>query len=197
MDREASLTKAELLLWKCRKELYVWCGMMEKGWLAFSSLHNWMATAEAERLRVYSNPVNREKNKRMHDELDELLLRLNDFLSMVGKVRYLPGVRVNTGFRINRSEALGGKTLMFLRKDYAPFKLDIHDCYLREMESGWTTGDALEKKLKEIVHLERLCRSIIIGKLPLGEELLRKGRRSYFQMSEKNIFGFEIETDRG
>ena len=30
------------------KELHDWCEMMEKGWLAFSSLHKWMAEAEAE-----------------------------------------------------------------------------------------------------------------------------------------------------
>ena len=27
------------------KELHDWCEMMEKGWVAFSSLHNWMADA--------------------------------------------------------------------------------------------------------------------------------------------------------
>ena len=81
------------------KELHDWCEMMEKGWLAFSSLHKWMAEAEAERLRLYSNPAKAEKNVKMHDALDTFFLQLNAFLSMVGRVRYLPGVRVNTGFR--------------------------------------------------------------------------------------------------
>lgn len=176
---------------RTERELYDWCEMMEKGWTAFSFLHNWMAEAEAERLRVYSNPAKAEKNEGMHDALDACFCKLNEFLSVVGRVRYLPGVRVNTGFRINRTQAMGGKTLMFFRKGYGAFQLDLHECYLREMESGWATGDALERKLKELEHLEKLCRSIIIEKLPLGEELIRKVRINRFQMPEKDIFGFE------
>ena len=34
------------------------------------------------------------------------------------------------------------------------------------MESGWATGGALERKLKELEHLEKLCRSIIVEKIP-------------------------------
>ena len=173
------------------KELHDWCEMMGKGLAAFSSLHNWMTEAEEERLRVYSNPADRAKNERMHDALDKLFLQLNVFLSMLGRVRYLPGVRVNTGFRINRTQAMGGKTLMFFRKGYGAFQLDIHECFLREMESGWATGEALGRKLKEIEHLEKLCRSIVIEKLPLGEELLRKVRIQHFQPAEMDIFGFE------
>ena len=59
------------------------------------------------------------------------------------------------------------------------------------MESGWTTGGALERKLKELEHLEKLCRSIIVEKIPLGEELMRKVRMHRFQLAEKDIFGFE------
>ena len=173
------------------RELHDWCEMMEKGLVAFSSLHNWMSEAEAERLRVYSNPAKTEKNEQMHDALDTFFLQLDAFLSTVGRVRYLPGVRVNTGFRINRTQAMGGKTLMFFRKGYGTFQLDLHEFYLREMESGWATGEALERKLKELEHLERLCRSIIIEKLPQGEDLLRKVRISYFHSTEKDIFGFE------
>jgi len=173
------------------RELHEWCEMMEKGLVAFSSLHNWMSEAEEERLRVYSNPSQAEKNEQMHDALDTFFLQLDAFLSMVGRVRYLPGVRVNTGFRINRTQAMGGKTLMFFRKGYGAFQLDIHECFLREMESGWATGEALGRKLKEIEHLEKLCRSIVIEKLPLGEELLRKARIQHFQPAEKDIFGFE------
>lgn len=175
------------------KELYDWCEVMDKGWLAFSSLHNWMTAAETERLRVYSNPADREKNKQMHEELDMFFLRLQEFLSMVGRMRYLPGVRVNQGFRINRTTAMGGKTLMFFRKGYGTFQLDIHECYLREMESGWATGEALERKGKELVHLERLCRSILVEKLSSGEELLRKVRLGRYKPSEKDIFGFAKE----
>ena len=173
------------------KELHDWCEMMEKGWTAFSSLHIWMADAEAERLRVYSNPAKAEKNERMHDALDAFFLQLNTFLSMVGRVRYLPGIRVNTGFRINRTQAMGGKTFMFFRQGYGTFQLDLHEFYLREMESGWATGGALERKLKEMEHLEKLCRSIIIEKLVVGEELLRKVRKNRFQPAEKDVFGFE------
>lgn len=173
------------------KELHEWCEMMEKGWLAFSSLHNWMAEAEAERLRLYSNPAKAEKNVQMHDALDAFFLQLDAFLSMIGRVRYLPGIRVNTGFRTNRTQAMGGKTLMFFRKGYGAFQLDLHECYLREMESGWATGEALGRKLKEIEQLEKLCRGIIIEKLPLGEELLQKVRIQRFHPAEKDIFGFE------
>ena len=173
------------------KELHDWCEMMEKGWLAFSSLHKWMAEAETERLRLYSNLAKAEKNVQMHDALDAIFLQLDDFLSMIGRVRYLPGVRVNTGFRTNRTQAMGGKTLMFFRKGYGAFQVDLHECYLREMESGWATGEALGRKLKEIEHLEKLCRSIIIEKLPQGEELLRKVRVNRFQPAKKDIFGFE------
>ncbi|MBQ7104184.1 MAG: hypothetical protein IJN89_09025 [Anaerotignum sp.] len=175
------------------KELHDWCEMMEKGWLAFSSLHKWMAEAETERLRLYSNLAKAEKNVQMHDALDAIFLQLDDFLSMIGRVRYLPGVRVNTGFRTNRTQAMGGKTLMFFRKGYGAFQVDLHECYLREMESGWATGEALGRKLKEIEHLEKLCRSIIIEKLPQGEELLRKVRVNRFQPAKKDIFGFEKE----
>lgn len=166
------------------KELHDWCEMMEKGWVAFSSLHNWMADAQAERLRVYSNPADRVKNEQMHDGLDAFFLQLEAFLSMVGRVRYLPGVRVNTGFHINRTQAMGGRTILFFRKGYGTFQLDLHEFYLREMESGWATGGALERKLKELEHLEKLCRSIIVEKLPLGEELLRKVRIKGFQLAE-------------
>ena len=103
------------------KELHDWCEMMEKGWVAFSSLHNWMADAQAERLRVYSNPADRVKNEQMHDGLDAFFLQLEAFLSMVGRVRYLPGVRVNTGFHINRTQAMGGRTILFFRKGYGTF----------------------------------------------------------------------------
>ena len=173
------------------KELHGWCEMMEKGWVAFSALHEWMTDAEKERLCVYSNPAKAEKNEQMHAALDDFFLQLDMFLSMVGRVRYLRGVRVNTGFRINRTLAMGGKTLMFFRKGYGTFQLDLHEFYLREMESGWATGGALERKLKELEHLEKLCRSIIVEKIPLGEELMRKVRMHRFQLAEKDIFGFE------
>ena len=176
------------------RELHDWCEMMEKGWIAFSSLHNWMMDAEAERLRVYSNPAKAEKNEQMHDALDAFFLQLDVFLSVVGRVRYLPGIRINNGFRINRTTVMGGKTLMFFRKGYGTFQLDLHEFYLREMESGWATGDALERKLKELEHLERLCRSIIVEKLLQGEELLRKVRISHFCSVEKDIFGFEKKS---
>ena len=172
-------------------ELHSWCEMMEKGWMAFSSLHKWMADAEAESLRVYSNPGNREKNKQMHDALDGFFLQLDEFLSAVGRVRYLPGIRIKNGFRTNRTTVMGGKTLVFMREGYGPFRLDFHECYLREMESGWATGEALGRKIKEIESLEKLCRSIVIEKISLGEELLRKVKMSRFQPAEKDIFGFD------
>ena len=172
-------------------ELHSWCEMMEKGWMAFSSLHKWMADAEAERLRVYSNPAKAEKNEQMHDALDEFFVRLDTFLSAVGRVRYLPGIRINNGFRTNRTMVMGGKTLVFMRESYGPFRLDLHECYLREMENGWATGEALGRKLREIECLESLCRSIVIEKVPVGEELLRKAKMSRFQPAEKDIFGFD------
>ena len=172
-------------------ELHSWCEMMEKGWAAFSSLHKWMADAEAKRQRVYSNPTKVEKNEQMHDALDEFFVRLDKFLSTVGRVRYLPGIRIKNGFRTNRTTVMGGKTLVFMREGYGPFRLDLHECYLREMESGWATGEALERKLKEIDSLEQLCRSIVIEKVSLGEELLRKVKMSHFRPAEKDIFGFE------
>lgn len=161
-------------------ELHNWCEMMEKGWMVFSSLHEWMADAEGERLRVYSNPGDREKNKQMHDELDRVFLQLEGFLSIVGRVRYLPGIRIKNGFRTNRTTVMGGKTLVFMREGYGPFRLDLHEFHLREMESGWATGEALERKRKEIDSLERLCRSIVIEKVSLGEELLRKVKMNRF-----------------
>jgi hypothetical protein len=75
---------------------------------------------------------------------------------------------------------MGGKTLVFMREGYGPFRLDLHEFYLREMESGWATGEALERKRKEIDSLERLCRSIVIEKVSLGEELLRKVKMNRF-----------------
>jgi hypothetical protein len=173
------------------KELHVWCEMMEKGWAAFSSLHKWMADAEAKRQRVYSNPTKVEKNEQMHDALDSFFLQLDAFLSAVGRVRYLPGIRIKNGFRTNRTTVMGGKTLVFMREGYGPFRLDLHECYLREMKSGWATGEALGRKLKEIECLENLCRGIVMEKVSLGEELVGKVKMSRFQPVEKDIFGFE------
>lgn len=175
------------------EELHTWCYLAEKFWEMFSLLHSCIENGTAEQLRVISHAADMKKNAELHDDIDTFFAKLDDALSMVGKVRYLAGLRVKNGFRTNRSELLGGKTLMFLRNGYPPFKLDIRDCYLREMESGWATGLALDAKLKELKVLELLCRGIVQEQVLRGEVLLKNVKmRSYFT-AEKDIFGFDRE----
>ena len=175
------------------KELYEWCCLANKLWETFSLLHRCIEDGTVEQLRVISHAADMKKNAELHDDIDSFFRKLDDALSMVGKVRYLAGLRVKHGFRTNRNELLGGKTLMFLRNGYAPFKLDIHDCYLREMESGWATGLALGAKVKELKCLELLCRGIVQEQVLYGEGLLRNAKMRVYSPAEKDILGFDKE----
>ena len=175
------------------KELYAWCCVADMFWETFSLLHKCIKDGTAEQLRVISHAADMKKNAELHDDIDTFFGKLDEALSMVGKVRYLPGLRVKHSFRTTRNELLGGKTLMFLRNGYAPFKLDIHDCYLRETESGWATGLALDAKLKELKMLELLCREIIREQVLHGEILLKNVKMRSYLPVEKDIFGFNRE----
>ena len=94
------------------KELYAWCYLAEKLWETYSLLHRCMEMGEAESIRVISHAADLEKNVKLHDDIDIFFEKLDEVLSMVGKVRYLAGLRVKNGFRTNRSEVLDGKTLI-------------------------------------------------------------------------------------
>lgn len=178
------------------KELCDWCDFMEQAYKVVALANKCLDEGWVERMRSYSNPGNLENCIAFQDDVEELYRIMNGFLSKVGRVRYLPGIRMEQKQFLQRSRRttyFGGKTFVFLREGYAPVQIDLHELDFRNLWGGWAVGDALERKLKEIEQLKQLFSEIIKEYIILGEDMLRKERMNCFEMSEKNIFGFEMD----
>ena len=172
------------------KQLLDWCETMELAYEVIALNHRCMEEGMAARLCAYSGPGDREKNLVFQEDVNVLMQKAEKFLSVVGRVRYLPGMRVKTVRGKRRNFMLNGKTLLFFWKEHPSTEIDILDFDLRELYGSWAVGDTLERKLKELDALEQLLQSIIEEKAMVGEELLEKLRREVFTSSEKNLFGF-------
>ena len=174
------------------KELSDWCTFMERAYEVIALTNKCLEEGWAERTRSYSNPGNLENCIVFQEDVEELYRRMDGFLSMVGRVRYLQGTRINVGFgRTNRTTVYGGKTFMFFRKGYATVQIDLHELDFKNLWGGLAFGDALERKLKEIELLEKLFSGITKEYLLMGEELRRKVKMNGYHVPEKDIFGFE------
>lgn len=178
------------------KSLFDWCIFMERAHEVIALTNKCLDEGWMERTHSYSNPGNLENCLVFQEDVEELYRIMEGFLSAVGRVRYLPGIRIDDKMLLRRSKRTtyyGGKTIVFLRKGYAAVQIDLHELDFRNLWGGWAVGDALERKLKEIEQLEQLFSEMIKEHIVLGEELLRKAGGNSFKRPEKNIFGFEIE----
>lgn len=178
------------------KLLFDWCSFMERGYEVIALTNKCLEEGWAERIRSYGNPGNLENCIVFQEEVEELYGIMDGFLSVVGRVRYLPGIRIDDKMLLQRSRRTtyyGGKTLVFLRKGYAAVQIDLHELDFSNLWGGWAVGDALERKLKEVEQLERLFFGIIKEYIALGEEVFRKVKMDTFKVPEQNIFGFEME----
>lgn len=176
------------------KELHDWCAFMEQAFIVIALTNKCLREGWAERVCSYSNPGNLDNCIAFQEDLEELYRIMDGFLSAVGRVRYLPGIRVKHKALLQRSSRTtyyGGKTLVFLRKGRDAVQIDLHELDFKNLWGGWAVGDALERKLREIEQLRRLFFEIVEETMAQGEELLRKVRIQHFQPVEKDIFGFE------
>lgn len=180
------------------KELYDWCAFAEQAYEVIALTNRCLEKGWAERMRSYSNPGNLKNCVAFQENVEELYRIMDGFLSMVGRVRYLPGIRDKNNALLQRSSRTtyyGGKTLVFLRKGRDAVQIDLHELDFRNLWGGWAAGDALERKLKEIEILEQLFSGIIKEYIILGEELLKKVRLNCFHSAQKDIFGFEKKNE--
>ena len=176
------------------RELHDWCSFMEQAHEVLVLTNKCLLEGWAERMRSYSNPGNLENCIAFQEDVEELYRIMDEFLSVVGRVRYLPGIRVKNNALMQRSSRTtyyGGKTFVFLREGYVPVQIDLHELDFKNLWGGWAVGDALERKLKEVEQLKALFSEIVEKTIVQGEELLRKVRISHFRSTEIDIFGFE------
>lgn len=173
------------------KELLDWCGMMELAEKVIALNNRCIEEGTAALLCTYSGPGNREKNLEFQEDVNMLMQKTEEFLSKVGRVRYLPGMRIKTIQGVKRNSALNGRTLLFFWTGHKSTEIDIQDFDFQELWGSWAVGDTMERKLKELKELEQLFYSIAEEKMALGEELLGKLRCESLISSEKNLFGFE------
>lgn len=193
LENVSSIYNAEGLN-DAEKELHDWCAVAEQAYEVIALTNRCLEEGWVERMRSYSNPGNLKNCVAFQENVEELYRIMDGFLSMVGRVRYLPGIRVKNNALLQRSSRTtyyGGKTLVFLQKGRDAVQIDLHELDFKNLWGGWAAGDALERKLKEIELLEQLFSGIIKEYIILGEELLRKVRTNRFQPTEKDIFGFE------
>ena len=193
LENVSSIYNAEGLN-DAEKELHDWCAVAEQAYEVIALTNRCLEEGWVERMRSYSNPGNLKNCVAFQENVEELYRIMDGFLSMVGRVRYLPGIRVKNNTLLQRSSRTtyyGGKTLVFLQKGRDAVQIDLHELDFKNLWGGWAAGDALERKLKEIELLEQLFSGIIKEYIILGEELLRKVRTNRFQPTEKDIFGFE------
>ena len=173
------------------KELHDWCKWAEQAYEVLMLTRKCIDYGKAARLPAYSGPGDREKNLVFQENMELLMKELPFFLSTVGRVRFLPGMRMKTIRGMRRNLIMNGKTLVFFWKDHPSVEIDILDFDLRELYGSWAVGNTLDRKLKELDELESLVCWIVEEKLVAGEELLCKSRINHFQTPEKDIFGFE------
>ena len=176
------------------RELHEWCSFMEQAHEVLVLTNKCLREGWVERMCSYSNPGNLENCIVFQEDVEELYRIMDKFLSMVGRVRYLPGIRVKHNALLQRSSRTtyyGGKTLVFLREGYAPVQIDLHELDFKNLWGGWAVGDALERKLREVEQLKALFSEMIEKAIVRGEELLGKVRMSHFHSTEIDIFGFE------
>lgn len=173
------------------EKLRDWCKWAEQAYEVLMLTRKCVDDGKEARLLAYSGPGDREKNLVFQENMELLMKNMTPFLLTVGRVRFLPGMRVKTIRGTRRNLIMNGKTLTFFWKDHPTVEIDILDFDLRELYGSWAVGDTLDRKLKELDELESLVCWIIEEKLAAGEELLRKVRINYFQIVEKDIFGFE------
>lgn len=173
--------------------LLFWCRQMELAYEAILWNNRCMDEGEAARLSAYSGPGDREKNMVFQRDMAVLMEKMEAFLSSVGRIRYLPGMRMKTAQGTRRNLIMNGKTMLFFRKNHSVTEIDLLDFDLTELYGSWAVGDTLERKLKELRALELLFSRIIEESLPIGEELLREGKRQMAKTEGKDIFGFEKE----
>lgn len=171
---EALQNRAELLLLKCRKELYF--GKVDELKKKCRKEQDDVLCMEGSLFsklrRDYEERLTEEKKEALRTDL-ELKLVEKELMELERQISELENV-----------------SSIYNVEELNDAEKELHG-WCEMMESGWTTGGALERKLKELEHLEKLCRSIIVEKIPLGEELMRKVRMHRFQLAEKDIFGFE------
>ena len=175
-------------------ELHNWCKWAEQAYEILMLTRKCIDDGKVARLPAYSGPGDREKNLVFQENMELLMEELHPFLSTVGRVRFLPGMRMKTIRGTRRNLIMNGKTLAFFWKDHPSVEIDILDFDLRELYGSWAVGDTLDRKLKELDELESLICWIIEEKLAEGEGLLRKVRTNLFQTPEKDIFGFEKQS---
>ena len=176
------------------RELHEWCSFMGQAHEVLVLTNKCLREGWAERMCSYSNPGNLENCIVFQEDVEELYRIMDEFLSAVGRVRYLPGIRVKHNTLLQRSSRTtyyGGKTLVFLREGYAPVQIDLHELDFKNLWGGWAVGDALERKLREVEQLKALFSETIEKAIVRGEELLRKVRMSHSHSTEIDIFGFE------
>ena len=173
------------------KELLDWCGMMELGEKVIALNNHCIEEGTAALLYTYSGPGNREKNLEFQEDVNMLMQKTEEFLSKVGRVRYLPGMRIKTIQGVKRNSALNGRMLLFFWPGHKSTEIDIQDFNFQELWGSWAVGDTMERKLKELKELEQLFYSIAEEKMALGEEFLRKLHCESLISSEKNLFEFE------
>lgn len=173
------------------KELLDWCEMMELAEKVIALNNHCIKEGTAALLCTYSGSGNREKNLEFQQDVNMLMQKTEEFLSKIGRVRYLPGMRLKTIQGVKRNSALNGRTLLFFWAEHKSTEIDILDFDFQELWGSWAVGDTMERKLKELKELEQLFYSIAEEKMVLGEEFLRKLRCESFISSEKNLFGFE------
>lgn len=173
------------------KELLDWCEMMELAEKVIALNNHCIEEGTAALLCTYSGSENREKNLEFQQDVNMLMQKTEEFLSKIGRVRYLPGRRLKTIQGVKRNSALNGRMLLFFWPGHKSTEIDIQDFDFQELWGSWAVGDTMERKLKELKELEQLFYSIAEEKMALGEEFLRKLRCESLISSEKNLFGFE------
>lgn len=176
------------------KELDNWCEWAKQAYEVLMLTRKCMDTGKTARLSAYSGPGDREKNLVFQENMGLMMEKMTPFLLTVGRVRFLPGMRMKTIRGTRRNLTMNGKTLAFFWKDHPSAEIDILDFDLRELYGSWAVGDTLDRKLKELEELESLVCWIVEEKLTVGKELLRKVRINRFRMPEKDVFGFEKEV---
>ena len=93
LENVSSIYNAEGLN-DAEKELHDWCAVAEQAYEVIALTNRCLEEGWVERMRSYSNPGNLKNCVAFQENVEELYRIMDGFLSMVGRVRYLPGIRV-------------------------------------------------------------------------------------------------------
>ena len=175
------------------KELRNWCQWMEEAYAVIALANRCIEEGREARLAAYSGPGDREKNLLFQNNINLLMEKIESLLMVIGRVRYLPGMRMKTIYGTRRNLLMNGRTLCFFWKDHAVAEIDILDFDLSELYGSWAVGETVERKQKELDEIYALLCMILEEKISCGNDLLLKTKRSYQLTGKRDIFGFEIQ----